>query len=368
MDHFFRNVYRGKTVMITGHTGFKGAWLSLWLNMLGARVIGYALEPDSEKSLFQTLRLGDVVEHHAGDIRNLEKLTEVMERHKPEIVFHMAAQPLVRESYASPSYTFETNIMGTVNLFEAVRVTGSVKVVVNVTTDKCYENQEWVHSYRENDPLGGHDPYSASKACSELITQSYLKSFFTDAGKTAVASARAGNVIGGGDWSADRIMPDCVRALLAGRQIQVRNPQAVRPWQFVLEPLSGYLWLGAKLWEEAGEFTGSWNFGPFATSYITVRQMVSKIIGHWGSGTFAEQETDGKAVHEANLLKLDCTKANHLLSWYPVYDVDETIEHTARWYAECRGSQEQIRSFTIGQIAGYADKAKELGYVWTKGG
>ena len=281
----FEEFYSGKRVLVTGHTGFKGSWLTLWLTIMGAKVLGYALEPNTDPSLFNVLNLQKDIDHVIGDIRDFEKLREVITEFKPEIVFHLAAQPLVRLSYREPRLTYETNVMGTVNLLEAIRQTKSVRAVVNVTSDKCYENKEWVWGYREIDPMGGYDPYSSSKGCSELITAAYRNSYFKNT-EAAVASARAGNVIGGGDWAEDRLIPDIVRSLSQGKQIIIRNPKATRPWQHVLEPLSGYLLLGKLLYEKGQEFAEAWNFGPSDSSVMTVEEIVKKSIEIWGSGSY----------------------------------------------------------------------------------
>jgi CDP-glucose 4,6-dehydratase len=284
------------------------------------------------------------------------------------MVFHLAAQPLVRASYDDPRTTYETNVMGLVNLFEAVRATPSVRVVVNVTSDKCYENREWVYAYRENDPMGGHDPYSSSKGCAELVTSAYSRSFFNDPAGPAVVSVRAGNVIGGGDWAPDRLVPDCVRSLAAGEAILVRNPAAVRPWQHVLEPLSGYLWLSALMFLHGHEFDGSWNFGPDIRSTVRARQCVERFIGAWGEGSWHSPEAVESQLHEAGLLKLDCTKAKSLLRWRPIWGIDQALDATAAWYlSQVRGEGDVMRR-TLGQIDGYLSEAAEEGVPWALDG
>ena len=331
----FNNIYKNKKVLITGHTGFKGSWLAIWLKELGADVIGYALDPPSEPNNFEATRLQDKITHIHGDIRDLDRLMETFKKYQPEFVFHLAAQPLVRLSYEEPKVTFDTNVGGTVNVFEAVRKTLSVRALVNITSDKCYENREWVWGYRENDPMGGHDPYSASKGCAELVFNAYLKSFFSLSaaqGRTiGAASARAGNVIGGGDWGTDRLVPDCIRALSRHQSIGIRNPHAIRPWQHVLEPLSGYLLLGAALREDPQKYAGAWNFGPDDSSHLTVAEMSDRLIKYWGDGSW-EDLSDHKAPHEAKLLKLCCDKAHADLNWYSVLTIDECLKMTADWY------------------------------------
>lgn len=332
----FEEFYSGKKVLVTGHTGFKGSWLTLWLTMMGAKVLGYALEPNTDPSLFNVLNLHKDIDHVISDIRDFEKLREVITEFKPEIVFHLAAQPLVRLSYREPRLTYETNMMGTVNLLEAIRQTKSVRAVVNVTSDKCYENKEWVWGYREIDPMGGYDPYSSSKGCSELITAAYRNSYFKNT-ETAIASARAGNVIGGGDWAEDRLIPDIVRSLSQGKQIIIRNPKATRPWQHVLEPLSGYLLLGKLLYEKGQKFAEAWNFGPSDSSVMTVEEIVKKSIEIWGSGSYVVDSSE--QPHEANLLKLDVSKAEWKLGWHSKIDTKEAIMSTIDWYLKFETQQ-----------------------------
>ena len=358
-----KNTYKGKKVLITGHTGFKGSWLAIWLKALGADVIGYSLAPPSDPSNFEATRLQEIITHVHGDIRDLGQLMDTFKKHQPEFVFHLAAQPLVRLSYEEPKLTFDTNIGGTVNVFEAVRATPSVKVLVNITSDKCYENREWVWGYRENDPMGGHDPYSASKGCAELVFGAYFKSFFSSGaakGRTIGAvSARAGNVIGGGDWGKDRLVPDCIRALSAGRAIDIRNPHAIRPWQHVLEPLGGYLKLGAFLWRDPEKYSGAWNFGPDDSSHLTVAEVADKLIKYWGSGSWKDL-SDPNAVHEANLLKLNCDKAHAKLNWHSALTIDECVRMTADWYRKyyMKEQHADVYSLCVEQIHGYMDKTK----------
>lgn len=342
--------YDRKRVLVTGHTGFKGSWLTLWLTIMGAKVLGYALEPNTDPSLFNVLNLHKDIDHVIGDIRDLEKLKEVIIEFKPEIVFHLAAQPLVRLSYREPRLTYETNVMGTVNLLEAIRQTKSVRAVVNVTSDKCYENKEWVWGYREIDPMGGYDPYSSSKGCSELITAAYRNSYFKNT-ETAIASARAGNVIGGGDWAEDRLIPDIVRSLSQGKQIIIRNPKATRPWQHVLEPLSGYLLLGKLLYEKGQEFAEAWNFGPSDSSVMTVEEIVKKSIEIWGSGSYVIDSSE--QPHEANLLKLDISKSSKKLGWSAKVPSLRALELTLEWYVSfyCGGTPLQC---SISQLTTYS--------------
>ncbi|MCP3940422.1 MAG: CDP-glucose 4,6-dehydratase [Desulfobacteraceae bacterium] len=330
----FANIFKNKKVLVTGHTGFKGSWLCIWLEKLGANIVGYSLEPYTDRDNFVVTGLEDKLVHTIGDVRDFSKLMKVFEEHQPEFVFHLAAQPIVRESYTSPKATYDINVGGTVNMLECCRLVDSVRVIVNVTSDKCYENKEWVWGYRENDPMGGHDPYSSSKGCSELITASYGKSFFNlniDEPSKSLASVRAGNVIGGGDWQKDRIIPDCIRALENNKPIEIRNPKATRPWQHVLEPLSGYLLLASRMYEEPLKFCGAWNFGPNYNSIISVDKIADKVVGCWGNGSWVNL-SDENLLHEANLLSLDISKANTYLKWFPVWGIEETIKKTVEWY------------------------------------
>jgi CDP-glucose 4,6-dehydratase len=362
----FQRVYNNKCVLVTGHTGFKGSWLAIWLKELGANVIGYSLEPPSDPNNFKATMLKEKIEHIHGDVRNLDHLLEIFSRHKPEFVFHLAAQPLVRLSYDEPKMTFDTNVGGTVNVFEAVRKTSSAKVLVNITSDKCYENKEWVWGYRENDPMGGHDPYSASKGCAEIVFGAYMKSFFSPSAlqnrSIGAASARAGNVIGGGDWGTDRLVPDCIDALSRHHPIGIRNPFAVRPWQHVLEPLGAYLELGARLLQDSKNYSGAWNFGPGTGSYLTVAEMAEKLIEYWGDGSWNDL-SDLNAPYEANLLKLNCDKANAELNWHSIFTIDECLQMTADWYKEFySGSQtKDMHQFCVRQIRKYEKKAIKKG-------
>ena len=354
---FDRQFWRGKRVFLTGHTGFKGSWLSLWLASMGAEVTGYALEPPTRPSLFALCAVDAMVKSILSDIRDGERLTAALVNARPEVVFHLAAQPLVRESYRDPVNTYSTNVMGTVNLFEAVRRCGGVRAVVNVTTDKCYENREWIWGYRENEPLGGYDPYSSSKACSELVTAAYRNSFFPpdahhDHG-VAVASARAGNVIGGGDFATDRLLPDCVRAVLGGEKIVLRNPGAVRPWQHVLDPLAGYLLLAQRLVEDGPRFAEAWNFGPEESDARTVEWVVRRFCKEWGEG--ASYVVDqGDHPHEAGLLRLDCSKARQRLGWTPLCSVYKALAMVVEW-TRSWNENGNVRETCIRQIKKFDD-------------
>lgn len=348
--------FGGRTVLVTGHTGFKGSWLCEWLLALNARVTGLALEPPTRPSLFEQLDLSGRMEDRRGDIRDAAAVGAAFEASRPDYVFHLAAQPIVRRSYAEPALTWETNVMGTVQILEAIRRVDRPCVAVIVTTDKCYENREWVHAYREEDALGGHDPYSSSKAAIELAVQSWRRSFFPGSHSVRLASARAGNVIGGGDWAEDRIVPDAVRALAKDRPIPVRNPAATRPWQHVLEPLGGYLLLAARLaCESPGvapheSLRGAFNFGPRPESNRTVRDVVEEILKHW-PGTW-EDRSDPAAPHEAGLLNLAHEKAFHLLGWGPGWDFAETLRRTVSWYRDiARGGNPVM--LTLSQIHDY---------------
>lgn len=350
--------YRGKTVLITGHTGFKGSWLALWLNKMGAKVIGYALNPINEHDNFVLSEIGDRIVDIRGDIRDSEKLNSVFRACRPEIVFHLAAQPLVKYSYEQPKYTYEVNIMGTLNVLEAIRNTEETKIGIIITSDKCYENKEWIWGYRENDIMGGHDMYSSSKGCCELLVASYRNSFFNlnnSSTNKYIATVRAGNVIGGGDWSADRIIPDCITSLEKGKPILIRNPHAVRPWQHVLEPLGGYLLLGSKLLQEGIKYSGAWNFGPGPNSIISVMEIAELVIKHWGAGTWQRKGTsDVDMVHEARLLSLDISKSNTLLKWYPRWNADTAIIKTIEWYKNYKNLR--IYDLCIRQINEYCSK------------
>jgi CDP-glucose 4,6-dehydratase len=363
MRNLFCGVYKKRKVLITGHTGFKGSWLAFWLSQMGADILGYALEPNTDPNHFSMLDLP--IESVIGDIRDIEHLTRVFGRFQPEIIFHLAAQPIVRLSYDDPVETFKTNVMGTVNIFEACRRTSSVRVVINITSDKCYENREWVWGYRENDPMGGYDPYSASKGCAELVTSAYKNSFFNLAeyGRkhyTLLASVRAGNVIGGGDWAKDRIVTDMMESVGNGKKFYIRNPQATRPWQHVLEPLSGYLLLGQKLLEGEKEFAEAWNFGPNDDGAIPVVRMVKEMQKIWNKIDY-QVEQDKNNPHETGLLKLDCSKARMKLNWKGVWDSLTTFAKTAEWY---RMFYEEGAVITKSQLRSYVQNARQAGICW----
>ena len=359
----FGGVYEGRRVFVTGHTGFKGSWLTFWLLSMGAKVTGYSLEPPTEPSLFDKLGLADKIDHHIGDVRDLAHMQKVMAAAQPEIVLHLAAQPLVRLSYDEPVETFETNVMGSVNVLEAARHVSSVRAIINVTSDKCYENREWEFAYRENDPMGGYDPYSASKGAAEIVTAAYRQSFFSDPSGPAVATGRAGNVIGGGDWALDRIVPDCVRALSVSEPIVVRNPDAVRPWQHVLEPTSAYLWLASRLFVDGHTVEGSWNFGPLSGGNLTVREVVERLIAGWGSGEWTGPEPGTAAVHEARFLKLDCAKAADVLHWHPAWTAAQALSETTSWYRRLHEG-ESAEKLTAECLAAYIASARDADTAW----
>jgi CDP-glucose 4,6-dehydratase len=355
--------YADRRVFVTGHTGFKGAWLAEWLVTLGAEVTGYALNPPTEPSLFVALDLGARLKHVVADVREGGRLAAEVQAAQPSVVFHLAAQPLVLRAYAEPHETFETNVMGTVNVLQAARTCPSVKAVVIVTSDKCYQNHEDGRPFRETDAMGGHDPYSASKGCAELVTAAYRDSFFANG--ASVASARAGNVIGGGDWAADRIIPDSVRALAAGKPIVVRNPDAVRPWQHVLEPLAGYLRLAELMLSEGHRYEGAWNFGPTGESGDhPVRWVVERFLGEWGSGAWETTGGTGPKPHEAHHLSLDSAKARAQLGWTPVWDSETAVQQTASWYRDYYRSPAAARDLVENQIHAYQDDARAAGLSW----
>lgn len=347
------DIFKGKRVLLTGDTGFKGSWLALWLAEAGADVFGYALPPVREDAHFNLLRLGDRIRHQDGDIRDLTQLSAFFQEAKPEFVFHLAAQALVRRSYRNPKETFDTNIGGSVNVLECVCESDAVKVLVYITSDKCYHNKEWVWGYRENDELGGLDPYSASKASAELVFSAYSKSFFQHRSAFGYSSARAGNVIGGGDWSEDRIVPDCMRSLNKAVPIVLRNPHSTRPWQHVLEPLSGYLTLAAALARDPEQYSGPWNFGPGEQASRSVKDTTEAIIQRWGSGEIQIQKAENEP-HEAGLLGLNCDKANRLLKWHPRWGFQKTIENTVDWYRAVL-SGESVAEVSSAQIRCYME-------------
>lgn len=356
MIDIFDNFYRGKRVLVTGHTGFKGSWLSIWLHELGAEVVGIAHDPFTERDNFVLSGIGNKIKaDFRADIRDGQKMKDIFAEYQPEIVFHLAAQPLVRLSYDEPVMTYETNVLGTINIMEAIRATDSVKVGVMITTDKCYDNKEQMRGYKEDDPFGGYDPYSSSKGACEIAIQSWRRSFFNpeDYGKkhhVSLASVRAGNVIGGGDWALDRIIPDCIKALEADKVIEIRSPKAIRPWEHVLEPLSGYMMLAQKMWEKPTEYCEGWNFGPENDSISTVWEVASALVENFGKGDLKDV-SDPNAVHEANLLMLDITKAKTRLGWKPRLDAKQTIDLVADWYK--RYKKEDVYQLCIEEIESF---------------
>lgn len=353
----FDNFYEGKKVLVTGHTGFKGSWLSIWLHELGAEVVGVALDPFTERDNYVLSGIKDKITDIRGDIRDGAFLKEIFQKYKPEIVFHLAAQPLVRLSYDIPVETYETNVMGTINVMEAIRVTESVRVGIMITTDKCYENKEQIWGYRENEPMGGYDPYSSSKGATEIAIASWRQSFFNPKEylkhQKSIASVRAGNVIGGGDWALDRIIPDCIKSLEDGNSIDIRSPKAIRPWQHVLEPLSGYMHLATKIWNEPTKYCEGWNFGPKTESIATVWDIAFKVVQNYGKGELKDL-SDPNALHEAKLLMLDISKAKFELGWEPRLNIDQTIELTIDWYK--RYKTEDVYSLCLEQIENFCKK------------
>lgn len=361
----FSNVYKNKKILVTGHTGFKGSWLVAWLQELGAKVAGIALPPNTKPSHFDLLKLD--LESCFIDIRNYDEILKTVKKVQPEIVFHLAAQPLVRDSYAMPLETFDTNIMGTANILNACREIEGLKAIVVVTSDKCYENKEWIRGYCESDPMGGYDPYSVSKGCAELVTACFRNSYFNlnEFGKkhqVLLASARAGNVVGGGDWSKDRLIPDIVRAVASGEKVHIRNPHAMRPWQHVLECLSGYLCLGEKLLQKDKKFAEAWNFAPSGNEMISVDEIVKKMQFYWSKVQY-EIVVNANQPHEANLLKLDATKANTFLHWKEVWGLGKTLEMTTSWY---RGFYDSKSILTSDDIKAYVADARNLTIDWVK--
>ena len=350
--------WKDKKVLITGHTGFKGSWLSLWLQNMNADVIGVSLDPPTVPSIFKQARISEGIVSLREDIRNLGKMNEIFQKYQPEIVFHLAAQPLVRYSYREPVETYQTNVMGTLNILEGIRGVDSVRSAVMITTDKCYENHEWEWGYREIDPLGGHDPYSSSKGCAELLIASYRNSYFNpdsiNQHGTAIASARAGNVIGGGDWAEDRLIPDIIRALQQGKKVKIRNPDAIRPWQHVLEPLYGYLVLAEKLHGSDPQYTGAWNFGPYENDVGTVKTIVKNITSQWSEESTWSIDND-KHPHEANYLKLDCSKAHSRLKWKPKWNLTFALKKIVEWY-KAEDAGRDLRKLTLDQINEYMNE------------
>ena len=364
----FVKLFKNKTIFMTGHTGFIGSWLSFWLTSMGSKVVGYSLEPPTNPSLFDTLGLKDSLTHIIGDVNDKTKLYESIVTSNPDFVFHLAAQPLVTQSYEKPIETFQTNIMGTANLLDSMKQMSNISVCIVFTSDKCYENRETNHAYTENDPVGGHDPYSASKGSAELIVQSYRNSFFkssNDEQSTSIATIRSGNVIGGGDWAENRIVSDCIKSLINDKPIPLRNPQSIRPWQHVLEPISGIFCLAKKMWEDRISYSEPWNFGPDITNTMNVKELVEQIINEWGMGSW-EDISHNDAPHEAKSLMLDSSKAKKSLDWNPVYSTKEAIEQTTRWYKEYYEKNVDMKDFTLSQIVHYVKKAEQLNIIWAK--
>lgn len=349
----FHNVYQDKRVLVTGHSGFKGGWLTLWLTKLGAAVCGYSLPPATTPCLFEAAAVADGITSVFGDLSDTAKLEKTFQNFQPEIVFHLAAQPLVRLSYAQPVQTYQTNVMGTLNVLEAARKCKSVKAFINITTDKCYENKEVTRGYTEEDPLGGYDMYSSSKGCVEILSASYRRSFLQEDGAYALATARAGNVIGGGDWAQDRLIPDCIRSIEAQKEIEIRHPHATRPWQHVLEPLSGYLLLGRLLYTQGKKFAQGFNFGPKEGSVLTVAEVATQVLENYGQGSLNVHKKDN--LHEANLLMLNIEKARRILGWVPAYTAREAIVKTVQWYKRFYQGEKEMRTFTLRQIHDYED-------------
>lgn len=351
----FNNIYKDKKVFLTGHTGFKGSWLALWLTKLGAEVCGYSLEPNTTPSMFTELDVQNKIKKSIiGDILDYDKLAKEIQDFQPEIIFHLAAQPLVRLSYSEPILTYKTNVIGSLNVLEAARNCSSVKAFVNVTTDKCYENKEINRGYREDEPMGGYDMYSSSKGCVEIMSSSFRRSFLQNG--YAMATARAGNVIGGGDWALDRLIPDCVRFINTGEKIEIRNPVAVRPWQHVLEPLSGYLLLGEKLLEHGLHFADGFNFGPYEDSVLKVAEVAQKVVENYGKGEVVVHKRDN--LHEANLLMLNIEKAEKVLGWIPTYTANRAIQETVDWYKHFYAKDADMYKFTLNQINKYEENIK----------
>lgn len=356
-DKVKKNFWENKRVFLTGHTGFKGSWLSLWLHHLGAKIKGYALEPDTNPSMFEEVQLESLIESEIGDIRDLDALMKSMVLFDPEIIIHLAAQPLVRRSYDDPITTYGTNVMGTVHVFEAARKCKHVKSIVNVTTDKCYENKEWDWGYRENESMGGHDPYSNSKGCAELVTSAYQRSYFDLGQSIALASARAGNVIGGGDWAEDRLIPDILRAFGESKSVIIRQPSSIRPWQHVLEPLGGYLLLAERLYTQGHIFAEGWNFGPNDSDVQSVEWIASYMKKHWGER--AEWQLDpGRHPYEAKRLKLDISKAKNRLGWRPRWNIQQSIDAVIDWHKAWRNG-ENMQKFSLAQIYEFRVKNEE---------
>lgn len=363
----FKKVFKGRRVLVTGHTGFKGSWLSLWLLKLGAKVTGVSLYVPSTPSNYEVIGLKEKIEDCTADIRNIDEIKNIFSKSEPEIIFHLAAQPIVRKSYDDPKTTFDTNLGGTVNVLESIRSSPFVKAAIIITSDKCYENINWEYGYRETDRLGGVDPYSASKACAEIAFSTYVKSYFSKKDYPKMVSARAGNVIGGGDWAKDRIIPDCIRAWSAKKKVELRNPHATRPWQHVLEPLSGYLTLAAALYTNIEGISGeSFNFGPQSDANQSVLMVVKEMVKTWKRGMWILEKNADEKKTEASLLKLCCDKALHRLSWLPVLNFEEAIRLTTEWYITYYEKNTDMRAFSLNQIGYYEKLAAKRGRIWAK--
>ena len=363
-DVVFENIFLDETVLVTGHTGFIGGWLTTWLIYLGAKVVGVSLEPSTKPSLYELNGLKNHIIDYKKDIRNYAEIESIIKEHKPKFIFHLAAQPLVLKSYIEPLETFSTNVMGTVNILEIIRKLNSTSVFINFTSDKCYENKEIGHAHNENDKLGGHDPYSASKASSEIITNSFRQSFFENQkNHVCVSTIRAGNVIGGGDWAENRLIPDCIRHFNKNQNIVIRNPEAIRPWQHVFEPISGILLLAYTMTKNPEEFNESWNLGPNSTN-ITVKEVVEKIIRKCGKGSWEEFDDDSSELHESNILKLDSSKIQNKLNWIQCLTLDEAIDYTVQWYKKFTEKNDNMFNFSIEQIKNYLTKANSLNVQW----
>ena len=368
-EYLFNGIFKNKTVFVTGHTGFIGSWLVLWLQSLGAKVIGYSLESPTKPSLFEALSLENEIIHIIGDIQDKQNLFDHIEKYKPEIVIHLAAQSLVRASYEDPSETFRTNVLGTVNILDSIRKLDCVKACVIMTSDKCYQNLNGNHFHKETDPLGGNDPYSASKGAAEIITNSFRNSFFNTEKNhdknTGIASVRAGNVIGGGDWARDRIIPDCITALITDKKIRVRNPSSIRPWQFVLEPISGILWLGSKLYTKPEKYSEAWNLGPNQVNDMTVEKVVQNTIKIWNKGDWVDISKESKdQPNELSSLLLDSTKALNSLEWKTIYSFETAISETISWYKSYYNNDISMKDLSVYQIEQYSKTADQMNITW----
>ena len=364
----FNDIFKGKTVLVTGHTGFIGSWLTLWLNHLGANVIGYSLNPPTNPSLFDILNFGNDVTNVISDIRDKEKLFETVKKYEPEFVFHLAAQSLVRYSYENPLDTFEVNVLGTANVLEVLRFSPSVKVALIMTSDKCYDNKINDHAHVEDDPIGGIDPYSASKGAAELITSSYKHSFFdTSDDKISISTIRAGNILGGGDWAKDRIVPDSITAIIKNHNIRIRNPDSIRPWQYVLEPISGMLWLARKMYSNQKEFNQSWNFGPnIEQKFLTVKEIANYILTKSNTSLKIDFLDNSNQPFESKKLVIDSSKAYINLDWKNIYTIDDALSETIKWYKTYQSKEEHMKEFSISQIDNYVSKAKQVNMNWAK--